>query len=156
MVKHLPTVWETQVRSLVRKILWRRKWKPTPILLPGKSHGWRSLVGYSPWGHKESDTTERLHFHFYPVLQSHTPHICIPEDILFSLCAVPSLVLSLANLSYFIIPNSSSHLNSESPPCSAAETWKLKSVSWDNCGGYIVCCPSLRVTIHCNLIPVSW
>ena len=35
-----------------------RKWQPTPVLLPGKSHGWRSLVGYSPWGHKEVDTTE--------------------------------------------------------------------------------------------------
>ena len=38
---------------------------PTPVLLPGKSHGWRSLMGYSPWGREESDTTERLHFHFY-------------------------------------------------------------------------------------------
>ena len=38
------------------------QWQPTPVLLPGKSHGWRSLVGYSPWGLKESDTTERLHF----------------------------------------------------------------------------------------------
>ena len=37
---------------------------PTPVLLPGKSHGRRSLVGSSPWGHEESDTTERLHFHF--------------------------------------------------------------------------------------------
>ena len=37
---------------------------PTPVLLPGKFHGWRSLVGCSPWGHWESDTTERLHFHF--------------------------------------------------------------------------------------------
>ena len=37
---------------------WRRKWQPTPVLLPGKSHGWRSLIGYSPWGLKESDTTE--------------------------------------------------------------------------------------------------
>ena len=36
----------------------------TPVLLPGKSHGWRSLVGFSPWGHEESETTERLHFHF--------------------------------------------------------------------------------------------
>ena len=42
----------------------RRQWQPTPILLPGKSHGRRSLVGYSPWGRKELDTTERLHFHF--------------------------------------------------------------------------------------------
>ena len=43
---------------------WRRKWQPTPVRLPGKSHGWGSLVGYGPWGHEESDTTEWLHFHF--------------------------------------------------------------------------------------------
>ena len=42
---------------------WRRQWHPTPVLLPGKSHGWRSLVGCSPWGREESDTTEQLHFH---------------------------------------------------------------------------------------------
>ena len=42
----------------------RRQWHPTPVLLPEKSHGWRSLVGCSPWGHEESDTIERLHFHF--------------------------------------------------------------------------------------------
>ena len=43
---------------------WRRQWHPTPVLLPGKSHGQRSLVGCNPWGRSESDTTERLHFHF--------------------------------------------------------------------------------------------
>ena len=42
----------------------RRQWHPTPVLLPGKSHGRRSLVGCSPWGRSESDTTERLDFHF--------------------------------------------------------------------------------------------
>ena len=42
----------------VRKIPWSRKWQLTPKFLPGKFHGQRSLVGYSPWGHKESDTTE--------------------------------------------------------------------------------------------------
>ena len=42
----------------------RRRWHPTLVLLPGKSHGWSSLVGCSPWGLKESGTTERLHFHF--------------------------------------------------------------------------------------------
>ena len=42
----------------------RRQWHPTPVLLPGKSHGRRSLVDYSPWGREESDTTEQLHFHF--------------------------------------------------------------------------------------------
>ena len=45
-------------------VFWRRQWEPTPVLLPGKSHGRRSLVSWSPWGHEESDTTERLHFHF--------------------------------------------------------------------------------------------
>ena len=42
----------------------RRQWHPTPVPLPGKSLGWRSLLGCSPWGRQESDTTERLHFHF--------------------------------------------------------------------------------------------
>ena len=42
----------------------RRQWHPTPVLLPGKSHGWRNLVGCGPWDRGESDTTERLHFHF--------------------------------------------------------------------------------------------
>ena len=40
------------------------KWQPTPVFLPGKSHGRRSLVGYCPWSRRESDTTEQLHFHF--------------------------------------------------------------------------------------------
>ena len=43
---------------------WRRQWQPTLVFLPGKSHGWRSLVGCSPWGRKESNMTEWLHFHF--------------------------------------------------------------------------------------------
>ena len=43
---------------LISTSLWRRKWQPTPIFLPGESHGQRSLVGYSPCGHKELDMTE--------------------------------------------------------------------------------------------------
>ena len=46
------------------KTIRRRKWQPTPVPLPGKSHGWRSLVGYSPWGRDQLDMTERLHLHF--------------------------------------------------------------------------------------------
>ena len=53
------------VLYLQKKIPWRRQWQPTPVLLPGKSHGQRSLVGYSPWGRKESDTTERLYLLTY-------------------------------------------------------------------------------------------
>ena len=55
-----------KVMSLLFNMLSRRRqWHPTPVLLPGKSHGWRSLVGCSSWGREESDTTERLHFPFY-------------------------------------------------------------------------------------------
>ena len=55
----------------VRKIPWRRKWQPTPVLLPGEFHEQWSLAGYSPWGHKESDTTELLtHTHTH----THTKH----------------------------------------------------------------------------------
>ena len=64
MVKRLSTMRETQVQSLGGKSPWRRKWQSIPVLLPGKSHGQGSLVGYSPWGRKESDMTEGLHFHF--------------------------------------------------------------------------------------------
>ena len=49
----------------IGKIPWRRKWQPIPVLLLGESHGGRSLVGYSPWGRKESDRTKRLCFHFH-------------------------------------------------------------------------------------------
>ena len=51
---------ETLVQSLGLEDPWRREWLLTPILLPGKPHGQRSLVGYSPWGGKESDMTEQL------------------------------------------------------------------------------------------------
>ena len=61
-VKRLPAMRETGFDPWVGKFPWRRKWQPTPVFLPGESHGWRSLVGYSPWGLKESDTTERAHF----------------------------------------------------------------------------------------------
>ena len=54
LIIHLPMqeMQETRVRSLVGKILWRRKWQPTPVFLPGKSHGQRSLADCSPWGRK--------------------------------------------------------------------------------------------------------
>ena len=57
----------------IRKIPWRRKWKPTPVFLPGKSHEQRSLMGYSPWAHKESDTQ------FSSVTQS-CPTLCDSMD----------------------------------------------------------------------------
>ena len=52
----------------------RRQWHPTPVLLPGKSHGRRSLEGCSPWGCEELDTTERLHFHFHALEKEMATH----------------------------------------------------------------------------------
>ena len=63
MVKRLPTRTECGKPGFnpwVGKISWRRKWQPTPVFFPGKSHERKSLVGYSPWGHKKSDMTEQL------------------------------------------------------------------------------------------------
>ena len=58
MVKCLPEMRRPGFNPWVRKIPWRRKWQPTPVLLPRKFHGLRSRVGYSPWGRKKSDRTE--------------------------------------------------------------------------------------------------
>ena len=58
--KEPPATWETWVQFLRWEDPLRRKWQPSPVFLPGESHGHRSLVGYSPRGHKELDTTGRL------------------------------------------------------------------------------------------------
>ena len=61
MAKHLSIMWETRVRSLGQEDPLEKAMAPHSSTLAWKIHGWRSLVGYSPWGCKESDTTERLH-----------------------------------------------------------------------------------------------
>ena len=62
MVKNLPACRKPGFDPWVGKFPWRREWLPPPVFLPGESYGERSLVGYSPWGHKELDTTELLYF----------------------------------------------------------------------------------------------
>ena len=68
---------------------WRRKWQPSPVFLPGESHGWRSLVGCSPWGHREQDTAEWLprthpfHAHFNPTSDKHQFVLCELHFCLF-------------------------------------------------------------------------
>ena len=59
MVKNLLAMQETHVQSLGQDDPLEKEWQPNPIFLPGESHGQRSLAGYSPWGHKESDTTSK-------------------------------------------------------------------------------------------------
>ena len=77
MVKNLPAdAGDVKFDPLVRKIPWRRKWQPTPVFLPGKSHRQRSLVGYSPWGRKSESVSE--------VTQSCST-VCNPME-----CSLPS------------------------------------------------------------------
>ena len=59
MVKKMPAMQETGVQSLGQEAPWGREWQPSPVFLPAKFHGQKSLAGYSPWGPKESDMTER-------------------------------------------------------------------------------------------------
>ena len=82
MQRHSHCLYQLQMEGFLSRgfHLWlydriqRRRWHPTPVLLPGKPHGRRSLVGCSPRGHKESDTTERLHFHFYALEKKMATH----------------------------------------------------------------------------------
>ena len=75
-VKNPPAVGETGFDPWVRKIPWRRAWQPTPVLLPGESHGQRSLAGCSPWGGTKSDMTERLStFLYQSYTDLYTPHL---------------------------------------------------------------------------------
>ena len=64
--------WRPRLNSWLGKIPWRRKWQPTPVFLPGKFHGQRSLAGNSPWGLKETDMTERLSAHTHTHTHTHT------------------------------------------------------------------------------------
>ena len=67
MVKNPPAMLQPEFDPWVRKIGWRRKLQPTPVFFSGESHGQRGLVGYSPWGCKESDTTEHCSIPHSPI-----------------------------------------------------------------------------------------
>ena len=97
------------------KIPWRRKWQLTPAFLPGESHGQRSLVGYTPWGRKESDMTERLHFLSLSLFTSRT-------SVLSNTCL--STILYMTCIHYRIISHTSNALNSG--------TMLVKVVTWQS------------------------
>ena len=67
---------DVEFNPWVRKTPWRREWQPTPLFLPGKSNGWKSLVGPNSWGHKESDLTE--HTHAIPQILTQSKAVTIP------------------------------------------------------------------------------
>ena len=90
----------------VRKIPWKRKWKPTPVFLPGKSHGQRSLVGYSPWGRRESDTTEQLNHHHHLLKAAST----VPSASWASTARLPPVLLGHRSSCWERVKGSISHL----------------------------------------------
>ena len=74
LLEELTVAFQNISLNISNVCLWRRPWHPTPVLLPGKSHGRRSLVGCSPWGPEESDTTEWLHPHFHALEKDMATH----------------------------------------------------------------------------------
>ena len=86
-VKNLPTMQESWICSWVGKIPWRREWLPIPVFLSGEPHGQRRLVGSSPWGCKELDTTEELthtkiiNSHTVPTISTHTRQKFLKEGL---------------------------------------------------------------------------
>ena len=79
MVENLPAIGRPRFDPWVRKSTWRREWLPTPVFLPGEFHGQRNLVGYSPWGCKESDTTEELTLSLLNYVVDYSNYSCITK-----------------------------------------------------------------------------
>ena len=78
VVKNLPAMQQKWVQSWVRKIPWKRKWQLTPVYLPGKSQGQRSLAGYSPWGHRHNLVTEQQQSVYVNATLSSHPALTFP------------------------------------------------------------------------------
>ena len=112
MIKNLPAVLDTQFYPWVGKSPWRKGWLATPVTLLGRFHGQRSPAGYSPWGHKEPDTTERpalsvsllidtiilteIHTLFGASLVAQQERICLPMRVsLILLSSIPGSERSL-------------------------------------------------------------
>ena len=107
----------THIYPWVLKIPWRRAWQPTPVFLPGESHGQRSLVGYSPWGCKESDilklvSIQHTYVHTYPnIYRSHMYDTHVSNIIRITLYVYISLVPKYARLCIYIFAPSNCHRN---------------------------------------------
>ena len=139
----------TQNQACLRRR--RRQWHPTPLLLPGKSHGWWSLVGCSPWGFEESDMIERLHFHFSLSCVgegngSPLHYSCLenPRDGRAWWAAVYGFAQSWTQLKRLSSSSSSRYLREEL----SQRTWEQGSVAGKSVG-------SCLVTKSGNMIPLA-
>ena len=147
---------EMRVRSLGREDPWRRKWHPTPVFLPGESHGQRSLVGYSPWGCKELDTTEhactmisKFGFLEFRILFPRTScMVAIFSEIQFDHpCSIPGIrfvELCLTNRPHIPVLHPEMYLRSPS-----LEFWEmLKTISWFYFHRWLIICVFICLTFR--------
>ena len=99
-VKSLPAMQETGFTPWVGKIPWRREWQPTPVFLPGESHGQRNVLGYRPWGCKESNPTEQLTYtHIYFTYGSVYAFMLLSPFVSPSLSSPSPMSISLISMS---------------------------------------------------------
>ena len=157
-------MWETRVRSLGREVPWRRKWQSTLVLLPGKSHGQRSLIGYSPWGRKESDMMSDLHRNTVSPYQALTTlSIIIFLDIYSN--ELKTSVQLLSHVWLFVTPWNAACQASLSITSSQSllKLMSIESVMSSN--HLILCCPllllpsifpSIRVFSNKSVLPIRW
>ena len=130
----------------VRKIPLSRKWQPTPVFLPGKSHAQRSLVGYSPWNRKKSDITKQLrtHTHKLPNMVKPIKLINVVFILMYLVKSICSVQFSHSFVSYSLGPHEPQHAR---PPCPSPTP-----------GVYPNSCPSSQrchPTISSSVIPFS-
>ena len=106
-----------------RKVLWKKKWQPTPVFLPGESHRQKSQTRYSPWGHKKSDATEQLRLSLSytctcSLWHCKTVYYAAKSRVLSARCVKPRIVLFFSNFHH---PGKKpyAHLSSPSIPSSS-------------------------------------
>ena len=128
-VKHSLQYGRPRFNPWVGKIPWRRQWQHTPVFLPGKFHGLRSLVGYSPWRCKESDTTEQLHFdfHFYVCIYMYCNMITTKISLIFVTTNSYTIFSCNANFKIYLVTtfNSTVEYGSPQPPLCAVQPYNL-------------------------------
>ena len=126
-------IWNSSILAIVAE----KAMEPTPVLLPGKSHGQRSLVGCSPWGCYEPDTTERLHFHFSLSCTGEgngnpLQYSCLenPRDRGAWWAAVHGVTQSWTHLKQLSSTSSYSRLNNVHSMISSPNFWKVCYIIW--------------------------
>ena len=174
-------MWETWVWSLGQKDPWRKSWQPTPVFLPVEFHGQRSLAGYSPWGHKELDTTEQLslltiywrrEWQPTPVFLPGKSHIYIyiytrggNGNLPQSSCLENPTDRGVWRATVHGVPRVGHDLETKPPPPLAIWPWPISSnhmslsfFTWKMGPQYLLCFVAIRIKEKTNInqLPIQW